>query len=208
MMPVRWFVSMLALMTSLWAACPLMAQHTLTLNVSGEVMSDPPPPPPPACTPNIPSGSHTRQLVPGGSVIGNVVTLPKVTLDKLNAALKTAGDITITFRATGCTGSSINNMWVHFTSANVDSNGRIIPSGNNQVRFEIRNNNTSGTLVRVGGSAGNQPNSNQGTAAPFSGSYTNSRSADKSYGVRYYAHEAVTGPAVVSASVTANFKYY
>jgi len=184
------------------AVYPALAQHTLTLNVSGYV-DDYTPPPPPACTPNIPSGSHTRQLVGG-----NTVNLQAVDITALNVAGKTAGDMTIQFRATGCTGSTINNMWVHFTSANVDGNGRIIPSGNNKVRFEIRNNNTSGTLIKVGGSAGSQPNSDQGTAAAFSGAYTNSRSADKFYGLRYYAHEAVDTPGSVSASVTANFKYY
>jgi len=168
----------------------------LSFTVGGAVVQS-------ACTPNIPSGSHSRQLIGG-----NTVTMPTVDLSDLNVAGKTAGGMTIQFRATGCTGSSINNMWVHFTSANVDGNGRIIPTGNSKVRFEIRNDNNSGTLVKVGGSAGDQPNSDQGTAASFSGSHTSSRSANKYYGVRYFAHEAVETPGGVSASVTANFKYY
>jgi len=121
-----------------------------------------------------------------------------------------AGEAQLHFRATGCTGN-VNYMWVHFTSPNVDANGRMIPtSGSNKVRFEIRNNTASGSLVRAGGSAGNMPTSQQGTFAPFSGSHpTNaSRVADKYYVIRYYAHQPVSDAGTVSTTATAHFKYF
>jgi len=157
-----------------------------------------------ACTPNI-----SGQLMPGSNNTSNLVTLPNVNTMALDAAGKAAGAVTIQFRASGCTGN-VNNMWVHFTSANADGNGRIAPSGGGGLRFEIRDNTTSGSLIRVGGSAGSSPNANQGTAAPFSGSHpaNASRVANKNYGVRYYAQAPVLNPGTYQASVTANFKYY
>jgi len=156
-----------------------------------------------ACTPNL-----QQQLVPGTDNTANTVSLPKVSNHLLKTQGQRAGYTDITFRASGCSGNH-NNMWVHFTSSNsVDGNGRIIPSGTDKVRFEFRNNNASGSLVRVGGSAGNAPDSNQGTTVPFSGSQTDSnRVANKTYNIHYYAHEGVNYSGSVSASVTANFKY-
>jgi len=200
----RCFFFIPALMMSALAAHPVMAQHTLTLNVSGNVMDDPPPQPPPACTPNI-----QRELRPGSYNTASAVTLPNVDTSNLSFAGATWGNVTLQFRASGCTGY-VDNMWVHFTSANVDSNGRIIPNNSSQLRFEIRNNDVNGSLIRVGGSAGSTPNANQGTMASFSGSHpaNSSRTANKYYGIRYYAQTAVTSTGTYSATVTANFKYY
>jgi len=174
--------------------CPFAAwaQHEVFVNINGELKQ-------PACTPNL----------QGQMVSGNAVSLPDVYTDDLNAQNKVYGNVTLHFRASGCTGN-VNNMWVHFTSANVDGNGRIIPNNSSSLRFEILNDNVNGTLIRVGGSAANSPNSNQGTAVLFSGAdpLTNpDRVADKYYGIRYYAQAAVPARDY-SASVTANFKYY
>jgi len=160
-----------------------------------------------ACTPSL-----QGQLVPGQSNTANVVNLPDVYTNDLDQAGKKYGDVTLHFRAKGCA-SNVNNMWIYFTSANVDSNGRIIPNNSSSLRFEIRNNSASGNLVKVGSSGsstGNTPNSTQGTAVSFSGEnpLTNTnRVADKYYGIRYYAHADVPA-GDYSATITANFKYY
>jgi len=202
----RCFFFIAVWMMSAWAAYPAMAQHTLTLNVSGNVLDDPysPPSPPSACTPNI-----QQELRPGSYNTANAVTLPNVDVSDLGYAGATWGNVTLQFRASGCTGY-VDYMWVHFTSSNVDGNGRIIPNNSSQLRFEIRNNDVNGSLVRVGGSAGSSPNANQGTAVSFSGSHpaNSSRTANKYYGIRYYAQMAVTSTGNYSATVTANFKYY
>jgi len=169
--------------------------QSITFTVNAKVIQS-------ACTPNI-----QRQMVGG-----NNVTLPQPETDDLNAEGKVYGNVTLHFRASGCTGN-VNNMWVYFTSANVDGNGRIIPNNSSSLRFEIRNNNVNGNLVRVGSngsSTGSSPTSTQGTAVSFSGSgpLTNpNRVADKYYGIRYYAQAAVPA-GDYSATVTANFKYY
>jgi len=161
------------------------------------------------CTPNI-----QRQLVPvSGVVTSNSVKLPDVYTDDLITEGTKTG-VNVTFRASGCTGN-VNNMWVHFTSANVEA-GRIVPKiGNTSntsstLRFEIRNNDINGTLITVGGSAGSSPNSNQGTATSFSGSHPvdHHRIANKSYGISYYVKSAGTTANTYKADVVANFKYY
>jgi len=181
-----------------------VTQTTVDIQVSGKILQYYPPPPPP-CTPNL-SGMD-RQLIGG-----NTVSLPKITTHDINSAGdNTVPGMNIQFRATGCTGTQANHMWIHFT-ANVDSDGRIITNAGSSspVRFEIRDNNTNGQRIIVGGSAGSQPGSTpyQGTSAPFSGSANYSRSADKYYGVRWYAGTHVVNAGIYSASVTANFKYH
>jgi|GEM_PF-2583092 len=177
-------------------------QHELTVDVEGNLEY-------PTCTPNL-----QRKLVPvSGVVTSNSVKLPDIyTNDLMSTGTKTG--VTVTFQASGCTGNQ-NHMWVHFTSASVDA-GRIVPkigntsTGSSTLRFEIRDNNTSGALITVGGSASAQPNSNQGTATPFSGSYPadHNRTANKSYGISYYVKSSGTPANTYKAQVTANFKYY
>jgi len=182
------------LMLSMLDSATVLAQ-SISFTVSGKVKQS-------ACTPNI-----QRQMMGG-----NNVSLPQVETDFLKAAGSVYGNVDLHFRASGCTGN-VNNMWVYFTSANVDGNGRIIPNNSSSLRFEIRNNNVSGNLVRVGSngsSTGSSPTSTQGTAVSFSGSnpLTNpNRVADKYYVIRYYAQAAVPA-GDYSATVTANFKYY
>jgi len=198
MHPIRFlFLSGLIGMVYPFAAWAQPWKAEVTVNVTGTLLQ-------PACTPNI-----QRQLVPGANNTSNTVTLPDVYTDNLNAAGKVYGNVTLQFRASGCTGN-VNHMWVHFTtSKNVDSAGRIRPDNGKQLYFEIRNNNINGSLIKVGGSAGNSPNSSQGTATPFSGSHpeNSNRIADKYYGIRYYAGGVVVA-GNYSAPVTANFKYY
>jgi len=186
------------------AACPpaVRAQtlpwlDEIYINVTGELKE-------PACTPSL-----QQELMPGSDNTSSVVSLHAVNLWQLDEAGKTAGGVTIQFRASGCTGH-VNNMWVHFTSANVDSAGRIIPNGSSQLRFEFRDNDPSGAFIRVNGNAETTPGAEQGTTSAFSGSHpaNSNRVATKSYGVRYYAQNPVTQAGNYSASVTANFKYY
>jgi len=80
-------------------------------------------------------------------------------------------------------------------------------SSNSQVHFELRNDTASGTLVQAGGTAGNQPTANQGTAAPFTGTFP-TRGAIKTYVLRYYANQPVTQAGTVSTSATYTVKYY
>jgi len=164
-----------------------------------------------ACTPNLQRSMN--HYSGGGSFNGStVVTLPTVNVSALNQAGKVYGNTILQFVATGCTGN-VNSMWVHFTAPNVDSNGRIVPTnGTNRVRFEFFNNSFGGSRIAVGGVAGSQPGTHQGTAVLFSGSHpANSvRVATKNYGVRYYAQWALDNGVAgnVSTPVTANFKYY
>jgi len=179
-----------------------LCAQSITVNITGQLNQ-------PACTPSL-----STQLLPGTGISGNTVSLPEVLNNVFTSSNRNAGYRQVVFRASGCTGSSVNNMWVHFTGSSVDSNGRIVPGGGSnvdQMRFEIRNNSASGALVRVGGTAGSTPNANQGTAASFSGSHpaNSNRIADKTYYIGYYAETLpVTYAGQLSATITANFKYY
>jgi len=190
-MSFRYFHFLWALACALGSS-PVLAQ-TVNVSVSGSLQQS-------ACTPNL----------VGSLVGGNTVTLAPVTTTDLAVQGTSAGEAQLHFRATGCSGN-VNYLWVHFTSPNVDANGRMIPvSGSNKVRFEIRDHTASGSLVRAGGSAGNAPTPQQGTVAPFSGSHPadSSREANKYYVVRYYAHEPVTDAGTVFTTATAHFKYF
>jgi len=179
------------------AGAPALAQQTITVNVTGKLKES-------ACLPDIVPKLENQ----GGVTNHNLLELEKIKAHQLDGYGKTAGDTQILLRASGCTGD-VNFMWVHFTSPNVDDDGRIIPSGSNALRFEIRNNDTSGSFIRVGGSATDYPGAQQGSVTAFSGSHpTNSnRVANKHYGVRYYAIAPVPAGTYVAA-VTAHFKYY
>jgi len=101
--------------------------------------------------------------------------------------------------------TATNNMWVHFNSGNVVG-GRMVTS-NSQVHIEFRNDTASGALVQAGGSAGTQPTADQGSAAPFTGTFP-SRAASKTYVLRYYANQPVTQAGTVSTQATYTVKYY
>jgi len=144
----------------------------------------------------------------GSGYSSNTLTLPNVQLPQLDTVGKTAGEATITFSIANCgISTATNHMWVHFTpNGSSVQDGRLV-SSNAQVHFEIRNDTATGTMVFFGGSAGTQPNANQGTASPFTGSYPN-RAASKSYVVRYYAKNVVTVAGAVQANATYTVKYY
>jgi len=186
-MPLKSTLSLLSLAT-VCASSPALAQ-TVNFTITGTIEDV-------ACTPTL----------GGTGVSGNTVTLPTVNLTALDAAGKTAGDRPITFTLANCGMSTAsNNMWVYFNSGNVAA-GRMV-SSNSQVHFEIRNDTAGGTLVQAGGTAGNQPTANQGTAAPFTGTFPN-RGASKTYVLRYYASQPVTQAGTVSAQATYTVKYY
>jgi len=206
---MRWKSLLMGLLsTSTLMSVQAWAQ-TLNFTVNGTVKQS-------ACTPNL-SGMQLGLIGGGSNGDGSTVTLGKVTTDHINyynyyADGSVPGGATqIYFKATGCTGTQANYMWIHFT-ANVDSDGRIITNAGsaNPLRFEIRDDDINGQRIIVGGFAGSQPGTTpyQGTAAAFIGSNANPRSAQKNYVVRWYAGSHVVNAGVYSASVTANFKYY
>jgi len=150
----------------------------------------------------------------GPGVSGNTVTLPNVTLVDLQTPGDTIGDQEITFNATNCAMSgSTNNMWVHFTSPQVEA-GRMVPqSGITDLHFEIQDADSSGTpigLITVsasGTTAGTQPGGGQGTTAQFTGTYPN-RVVEKKYLIRYYVHAPVSQGGALSTPATYEVKYY
>jgi len=151
----------------------------------------------------------------GTGVSGNTITLPKVNISDFPSNGSTAGATQITFTLTGCGMSTAkNNMWVHFDSPSTTSGGLMVPtSGPNRVVFEILDVNSTGVVgarVRAGGTAGDQPNSNQGTAAAFTGTWP-SRDASKNYVIQYYRSSSNAFPALpgtISTSATYTVKYY
>jgi len=156
----------------------------------------------PPCTPDI---RHHEYIDKSGAI-----KLDTINISDLSVAGSVAGDTWVTFGAFGCTGFDVNHMWVYFTSPFVDSDGRVIPHGHSQVRFEIVDDD-SGNRIKVGqGGGGVSPDvPTQGTAATFSGSVlSNQRTAEKTYVIRYYAQQPVTVGGYPSAAMTANFRYY
>jgi len=158
-----------------------------------------------ACTPTL----------NGAAVSGNTITLPNVTIADFPSLGSTAGPVEITFTLTGCGMSTTkNNMWVHFDSPNVSGGGLIIPtSGPISVQFEIMDVDATGVIgsrVRAGGTAGDQPNTNQGTAAAFTGAWP-TRDATKKYVIHYRKVSSSQFPAIpgtISTSATYTVKYY
>jgi len=177
------------------------AQNSVSFTITGEIEED-------ICTPTLGGPKVT------GSGNSYTVTLEKVGTSQLANATNTAGDTELVFTLTGCNMSNAKDkMWIHFISSNVDPNGRIIPTtGSGNVRFEIRDIDSSGTLgdvVKVATShsaAGTSPTSGQGGFATLT-PYPN-RSATKKYNLRYYAEQAVTQAGVVSANAEFLVKYY
>jgi len=182
--PSAW---LLAILTS---ASPALLAQSVPFVINGKVEDV-------TCTP----------VVSGPNWSAAVLNLDTVKLSDLSAKGDVAGDTEITFTLLDCGMSdATSNMWVHFESANVDTNGRIIPSGPEHLRFQILDGDTY-NLIRVGGTAGGAPNSEQGIAAPFIGSVPH-RDAIKTYIVEYYADEPVTQAGDASANATYTVKYY
>jgi len=161
------------------------------------------------CTPTLAGGSQWN---------GSTLTLPTVGLGELASAGATAKPIPLTFQLNGCQMPQ-SNMWVYFESAQVDGEGRIIPTSGptatrNRIRFEILDGNTSTRVYAstTGSSIGNigAPNANQGTGVTFTGSGA-SRTASKTYTFQYYttqALESANAGTSVSANATYTVKYY
>jgi len=186
-------------------ACPpSLAQHSQVFETRfyGYVQYVPPPP----CTPDVFASGHI--------VVGSVVDLPSVNYTEMPNPDDTKGDTLVTFRANGCTGFNINHMWVYFTTgAGTDIEGRVIPNGSSDLRFELRDED-SGNLIRVGqGGSNSSPDvATQGTSEPFSGTHLSSawRVAEKVYRIRYYTPTGLTQSSTgnFSAPMTAHFRYY
>jgi len=172
-----------------------LAQSTGDLNIKGFIS-------PVSCTPNLTGGAISG---------GNTLTLPDAFVDHLNTPGATTGETSFSFDLSGCTTSAgINNMWVHFSGANVDGAGRLQPtSGSNNLRFELLNGPGGGVIVAGGTASATGPIATQGSAAAFTGSNPN-RSVSKTYAVRYYAQNALALSDVGAAntSVTYTVQYY
>jgi len=183
------------LLAVICALVSLSASAQVTFTISGEIQET-------VCTPTLTGSKYS----------GNILKLDPVQLDALDLANKTAGDTTVTFSVSNCGISAANtHMWVYFTSPQMDG-GRIKPTVGpatllNQVRFEIRDNTSTGALVQVGGPNGTSPTSNQGTGQQLTGTYP-LRVASKNYVIRYYAKEKVTIAGEVSSPVTYTVKFY
>jgi len=191
-MKLKTSLSLLSLAVCAACSTAAFAQHSGTLTVNGNITDV-------SCTPTL----------TGGAISGSTLTLPNALVSQLATAAATANETPFSFELTGCTTSGgINNLWVHFSGANVDSNGRLKPtSGSNNVRFELRD---GANMVVAGGTAGGAgPGTGQGTGAAFTGSNP-FRAASKSYAVRYYAESGLTtaDTGTVQSSVTYNIYYY
>jgi len=187
----------LSMLASLMAS-PFVLAQPVNITVTGTIEDV-------ACTPTL----------TGAAVSGNTITLPNVTIADFPSSGSTAAPTEITFTLAGCGMSTTkNNMWVHFDATSVSTGGLIIPtSGPDRVVFEIMDVNAAGVMggrVRAGGTAGDQPTNNQGTAAAFTGTYP-SRDATKKYVIRYRKISSDTFPALpgtISTPATYTVKYY
>jgi len=144
----------------------------------------------------------------GSSLTGATLNLDDAQATDLANPGDTTGEKEFTFQLSGCSTGTVNNMWVHFSGGNVDTEGRL-RTNNSNVRFELLD-GPGGTAIRAGGVAGNAgPAANQGTATAFGGSNP-TRSAVKTYAVRYYAQNALTPTDTghISSQVTYNVHYY
>jgi len=182
------------------AASPVVFAQSVPFTISGTIDA-------PVCTPALLGGSQWS---------GNTLALPDVKVSELASAGATAHPIPLTFQLTNCQVTQ-SNMWVYFESAQVDSEGRIIPTTGaaiDRVRFEILDGNTS-TRVHAsvsGSSTGNigAPNANQGTGVTFTGTGVN-RTASKTYTFQYYTTQALLASHAgtsLSAGATYTVMYY
>jgi len=194
-MKLKTGVSLLSL-----AVCAAMSGAALaqsgTLQINGSIS-------PVSCTPTI----------SGPNVSGNTITLLPAFINDYPTAGATGGAQAFTFEWSGCSIAGVTNVWVHFGAggANVDANGRIVPTnGSTNMRFELLNDGTSGTPIVAGGTAGAQPNASQGSAVAFTGGPNPNWTAVKTYAVRYYANQPLTiaDAGAVESSVTYNVQYY
>jgi len=157
---------------------------------------------PVSCTPTL-SGARLS-----GSAGNYTLQLDPAVVDTYNFPGATGGQESFQFDWANCSVSTgINNVWVHFDSATVDGNGRVVPStGSNKMRFELLDGTNP---ITAGGAVGTGPGVGQGAGALFTGTNPN-KTASKTYGVRYYANQALVaadaGP--VSAAVTYTAYYY
>jgi len=189
-------LSLYCLLIMTMVATPALAQVNIT--VSGKINEV-------SCTPTL----------TGPRVSGNTVDLEPADLSDFPTTGSTAKPTEITFTLTGCGMSTAkNNMWVHFTSATTTSGGIMVPtSGSTGVGFEIMDVKSDGSMggrARTGGTAGNQPTNNQGTAAAFTGSFPN-RDAVKKYVIRYVRLSSAGFPVSagdISTAATYTVKYY
>jgi len=193
-MKLKHTLSLLALASCAAISTSAMAQSTGTLDIKGFIS-------PVSCTPQL----------TGGAINGNTLSLPDAVLTDLNANGAFTGQTDFTFKVDACTTVGVDNMWVHFSGANVDANGRIKPTtGTQNVRFELLNGPGGAAIVAGGAVPGFvAPGANQGTSAAFSGSNPN-RTASKTYAVRYRAEQALAAADVgaVTSSVTYNVVYH
>jgi len=194
-MKLKTALSVLSLASCAAISTSAMAQSG-TLLINGSIS-------PVSCTP----------VITGPNVNGNTITLQPAFINDYATVGSTGGAEAFTFEWSGCSIAGVTNVWVHFGAggANVDGNGRIVPTtGSQNMRFELLNDGTSGTPIVAGGTAGAQPNASQGSAVAFTGGPNPNWTASKTYAVRYYANQPLTiaDAGAVESSVTYNVQYY
>jgi len=187
---IRIFIALACLIAS-----PVTFAQAINITVSGEIKEV-------SCTPTL----------SGPRVSGNTIDLEPADITDFPALGSTAKPTEITFALVGCGMSAAkNNMWVHFSSPN-NAGGIMLPtSGSPRTGFEIMDVNSAGVMgsrVHVGGPEGDQPTSNQGTAAAFTGTFP-SRDATKKYVIRYRRYSSLdVVPGAISTPATYIVKYY
>jgi len=195
-MKLKTTLSLLALASCAAISTSAMAQSSGTINISGNISLV-------SCTPTL-SGAG---MSGGGGVY--TLQLPDATITQLAAPGATSATTPFQFDWSTCATNGINNVWVNFTTPNVDG-GRITPTtGSNKVRFEVLDGTNLINVTNVAAAQGSAPAIGQGASTAFAGVDPN-RSANKTYGVRYYAAQGLvaTDAGPVSSSVTYTAIYY
>jgi len=166
--------------------------QTGTIDISGNLVST-------GCVPSL-----------SGSVTGTTVNLDSVAVGALTGGVG-IGEKPFTFDFTGCEViPSTTQVWVHFSGANVDANGRITPTaGSGNVRFQLKD-GLGGSVIVAGGAVptGGAPGAGQGTSVGFTGTNPNME-AHKTYAVEYWSAAALSASdaGAVSSSVTYTVVY-
>jgi len=190
-MKLKHTLSLLSLAICAAASTSALAQ-TGTIDISGNITST-------GCVPSL-----------SGSVTGTTVNLDSVSITSMTGGVG-VGEKPFTFDFTGCDViPSTTQVWVHFSGANVDGNGRITPTaGSNNVRFQLKD-GLGGAVIVAGGAvpSGGAPGAGQGASVGFTGVNPNME-AHKTYAVEYWSAAALTSSdaGAVSSSVTYTVVY-
>lgn len=142
----------------------------------------------------------TCEISVNGGAADNEIILPTVSQSILNTEGKTAGETTLHFRLSGCTGTSLNNAYVKFEGTNnvtPESRYSNIAATNPATNVEIELQDKNGNQVLVGSNM-------QGTADTYID--VTDGGGEQQYSARYYATGAAT-PGLVEALLVYSISY-